>query len=110
MPPPIATKIAASGRLEREFSIPIPLRERNDWYYAPAPIEDYAISRADRIAFSLQYLRSTVAGFHAEQVHYAPEFFVVGGSATVKQAESLNLEFSIEPTQFFTRKDVFMRL
>lgn len=107
---PLGTKLEAGAHIEREFSIPTSLRERSDWYYAPATIEDHSLATVNKLAFSVQILRDTIEGFHAEPAPYAPEYFVVGGTSTVKQAESLNVGFDIKPTQLFIRRDIFTRL
>ena len=107
---PLGTKLAAGEKLNRELTVPLPLRERSDWYYPPLPPEEYAIGSAEKLQFYVQFIRSTVEGFKAEPAHYAPEFFVVHANNTVKQAETLNQDFNIGQTLLFLRKDGFNRL
>jgi hypothetical protein len=107
---PLGTKLEPKAVLEREFTIPLPLRERNDWYYPPLPPEEYDDSTIDKILFRLQYMRSTVDKFHAEAAPYAPDFFIVDSSSFEAQTETLQTEFPIGKTQLLMRRDAFPRL
>lgn len=106
---PLATKLEPGKTIEREFGIPLPLRERSDWYYAPLAPEEYIDGSIDHISLGVQFLRSTVEGFAAEPAHYAPELFIVNSRNIVGQAETLKGDFQIEKTQLFIRKDLFPR-
>jgi hypothetical protein len=107
---PLGTKLGPKATINREFIIPLPLRERSDWYYAPLPPEEYLDKTADKIIFNLQIMRTTVEGFKVKPAHYAPDYFIVSGSNTVKQVETLTRSFAIEKVQLFVRKDLFSRL
>lgn len=106
---PVGTKLGQTEKVSRELVLPLPLRERSDWYYTPLPPEEYSLNSIETIVFAVQFLRSTVEGFDAQPAHYAEGFFVVKGKNTVKQAETLKVEFTIGKTQIFVRKDRFNR-
>lgn len=107
---PLGTKLEPKGKLSRQFNLPLPLRERSDWYYQPQPPESYTISSVERMAFHVQFIRSKVEGFHAQPSPFSAEFFTVNSNQTVKQAETLKKEFSLGKMQLFVRKDMFTRL
>ena len=107
---PLGTKIEPSATVVREIRIPLPLRERNDWYYPPAPPEDYTIGSVDHLVVDVQILRNSVDGFQAIPAHYAPEFFVVKGKNIPTQVENLRKEFNFEKLSLFIRKGMFTRL
>jgi len=107
---PLGTKIEPGSAVSREVKIPLPMRERSDWYYTPLPPEEYSDRSVDKLVFRLQFIRSSVEGFEAKPAHYAPEYFIVKGKNTVGQAETLTSEFQLEKTQIFVRKDIFPRI
>lgn len=107
---PLGTKLPPGEKLNREFRLPLPLRERSDWYYAPLPPESYAMGSVEKIAFHLQFIRSKVEGFRAEPSPYSADFFTVRSTNTVKQAETLRKDFPVNKMQLFMRKDLFPRL
>lgn len=107
---PLATRLPPKEKVAREFKLPLPLRERSDWYYQPLPPEAYSMSSVEKVAFHVQFIRSRVDGFRAEPSPYSADLFTVRSTNTVKQAETLRTEFSIGKTQLFMRKDLFPRL
>ncbi len=106
---PLGTKLEQNGSLAREFNIPLPLRERSDWYYAPLAPEEYLDQSVNHISLAVQFIRSTVENFEAKPADYAPDFFIVNSKNIVGQTETLKAEFTIEKTQLFVRKDLFPR-
>jgi len=107
---PLGTKVEPNADLSREVVLPMPLRERSDWYYAPLAPEEYGTESVDRIVFNLQFIRSTVECFDAKPAPYAPEFFVVNAQNVARQAETVREQFPIDRTPVFVRKDLFPRL
>jgi hypothetical protein len=107
---PLGPKLESKQSVERDLVLPLPLRERSDWYYTPLPPEEYSMGSVEKIVFDVQYLRSNVDGFKAEPAQYNDKYFFVKGSNTPKQAESVEVEFPIAKTQLFIRKDMFSRI
>lgn len=107
---PLGTKMEPNAKVSREFKIPMPLRERSDWYYPPLPPEEYSIGSVDKISLRVQVIRSGIEGFDVKPAHYAPEFAIVNAKDFVKQVETLKAEHGITKTQLFLRKDRFTRM
>jgi hypothetical protein len=106
---PLGTKIGPNSRVTREFKIPMPLRERSDWYYPPSPPEDYTMGSVDKLSLRVQFIRSGVEGFDAKPAHYAAEYAIVTATEMVKNVETLKAEHGIPKSQLFIRKDQFPR-
>ncbi|HMQ04776.1 MAG TPA: hypothetical protein PKD26_12730 [Pyrinomonadaceae bacterium] len=107
---PLGTKVVPGGSVQRELKIPLPLRERSDWYYPPQPPEEYSSSSIQRVTIMIQYLPANVPGFEAMPVHYAPEFFTLKAEDLLSKIETVKKEFEVEKTQILLRKDRFTRL
>jgi hypothetical protein len=107
---PLGTKMEPNAKVSREFKIPLPLRERSDWYYPPLPPEEYTMGSVDKISLRVQFIRSGVEGFEVKPAHYAPEFAIVTAKEFVKQVETLKAEHGIAKAQLFIRKDMFTRM
>lgn len=107
---PLGTKLEPKASVSRELRIPLPLRERSDWYYPPLPPEEYDVKSVDKMVVLVQFVRAKSPQFTAVPAHYAPEFFVVNATDLVKRVETLRKEFDIEKSQMFVRRDRFSRL
>jgi hypothetical protein len=107
---PLATKIAPRGEVQRSISVPLPLREQSPWYYPPLEEKNYEKTTIRTIDFAIQFLRSTVEGFEAEPVDFAPDLYRVRGKRTVGQAETIHYEIDAREVNFWKRRDRFTRL
>lgn len=107
---PLATRLEPGAKVEREFSIPVPMRERNDWYYPPVSIEEHTVGSVSKLNFAVHFIRESIDGFQSSPVPYAPDYLNVSGTSTVKQAEMLTTELPIRPVHLFIRKDIFTRI
>ena len=106
---PLGAKLAPGKSFERVFEVSLPLREQNRWYYATLRLEDYETVKVKTLILAVQFLRSTVEGFHAEPSPYGPGLFRVQGQDTVRQAETMTCEIAVQDLQMLTRKDMFSR-
>ena len=107
---PLGTKIVPGGKVERSFSIPLPLREQSAWYYPALEEKDYEKITIRKIDFAVQFLRSTVEGFAAEPASFGRDLYHVRGKHTVGQAETLHCEIDARDMSMWKRRDLFTRL
>jgi|GEM_PF-3320631 len=105
---PLAAKLAPGYSLERSLKIPLPLHEQGP--YNSVAVEHAAKQQVSTsLQFHVDFLRSTVDGFAAEQRDYAPDLYVVKGKYTVGQIERLSCALPPLAPVILTRDDDFPR-
>lgn len=105
---PLGTPIAPGATLERTTEIPLPLAEHSP-YYGELPLRQYEQVEVVEVIFAVQFLRSTVEGFGAVPVDYAPGAFHVQGRNTVGQVETLSCGLPTKNLPLLKRTDNFTR-
>lgn len=107
---PLGTKVGPNEQVTHKFSIPLPLRERNDRYVPPLEIDKYVKETVSSLVLRVQFIRGSVEEFKAEPADYAPGFFRVNSKKLVQDTETLSSEWQIGSTELLTRPDLFIRL
>lgn len=107
---PLGTKVGANEQIAHKFSIPLPLRERNDRYVPPLEIDKYVKDAVTSLVLRVQFIRDSVEEFKVEPADYAPGFFKVNSKKLVQDTETLSSEWQIGATEILTRPDLFSRL
>ena len=105
---PLGCRIAPGQAVDRRLDIPLPLAERNP-YYGDLPLKDYEEREVTAVRFVVQFLRATVDGFGAEPSRFGEGLFLVYGSNTAAQAETLATTFPTRGLVMLRRGDAFPR-
>jgi hypothetical protein len=105
---PLAARLVAGQALERVLEVPLPLAE-TDPYHPDLPLREYQLVDINGIVLSIEFLRSTVEGFSAEPVDFAPELYRVRGNNTAAQTQRVSCAFPSRQLQILKRPDAFPR-
>ena len=105
---PLGAKLSPDATLERSLEVPLPLVETSP-YYPDLPVRDYQLTDISGVVLTVEFLRSTVEGFSAEPVDYAPGLYRVWGKNTVGQTERVSCRFPSRQLSILKRPDNFPR-
>jgi hypothetical protein len=105
---PLAAKLPPGGVLERALEVPLPLAEI-DPYHPDLPLREYVLTDIQGVVFAVEFIASTVEGFAAEPVDFAPELYRVRGNNTIGQTQRVACTFPSRQLQIMKRSDDFPR-
>ena len=105
---PLAVRLPAGGVLARSLTIPLPLAETSP-YFPDLPLRQYELIETQGLYFSVEFLRSTAAGFSATAVDFAPDLYRVSAQNTVGMTERITQAFASQRLSIMKRPDEFPR-
>lgn len=105
---PLAAKLPAGATLSRELEIPLPLAETSP-YFPDLPLRQYELIDIPGVLISVEFLRSTVDGFSAASVDFAPDLYRVSARNTVGMSERVSHAFPTQRLSILKRPDAFPR-
>ena len=105
---PLATRLPAGAVLARDLTIPLPLAETSP-YFPDLPLRQYELVETQGLLFSVEFLRSTAAGFAATPVDFAPDLYRASAQNTVGMTERVTRAFPSQRLSIMKRPDQFPR-
>lgn len=105
---PLAAKLPPGGTLSRELEVPLPLAEISP-YFPDLPLRQYELVDISGVLFSVEFIRSTVEGFTAMPVDFAPDLYRVFARDVVALSERLSSSFPTQRLNIMKRPDAFPR-
>jgi len=105
---PLAAKLPPGQTFDRALEVQLPLAETGP-YHSDLPLREYQLTDIQGVMLTVEFLRSTVEGFAAEPIEYAPDLFNVRGKHTVGQTERVSCAFPSRQLQILKRPDDFRR-
>jgi hypothetical protein len=105
---PLAAKLPGGETLSRQLEVPLPLAETSP-YFPDLPLRQYELVDISGVLFSVEFLRSTVEGFAALPVDFAPDLYRVSARNTAGMTEPLSISFPTQRLNIMKRSDAFPR-
>jgi hypothetical protein len=105
---PLAAKVSPGESLQRRLEIPLPLVETGP-YHPELRLRDYEQHEIKGVCVLIEFLESSVEGFVATPVDYAPNLFQVRGSNTPAQVQRVGQCFPARQLTILKRPDNFPR-
>ena len=105
---PFAAKLPPGETLSRQLDIPLPLAETSP-YFPDLPLRQYELVDISGVLFSVEFLRSTVEGFSAMPVDFAPDLYRVSAKNTAGMTERVSSSYPTQRLNIMKRVDAFPR-